>query len=118
MVKQSGFAGGVVAEQFPELEYGTDYDFFAFPGAQGMQGGADWLHVVDLAASRDGSNADLRPLLRLLAGAEQNVQTGGGVRDTADIQKRLDHGASRVVIGSLSEAAAGSIDAGCKTRAP
>ena len=33
MVKQSGFAGGVVSEQFPELEYGTDYDFFAFPGA-------------------------------------------------------------------------------------
>jgi alpha-glucoside transport system substrate-binding protein len=47
MVKQSGFAGGAVAEQFPELVYGTDYDFFAFPGAQGMQGGADWLMVFN-----------------------------------------------------------------------
>jgi alpha-glucoside transport system substrate-binding protein len=43
MVKQSGFAGGVVTEQFPDLEYGTDFDFFAFPGAQGMQGGADFM---------------------------------------------------------------------------
>ena len=43
MVKQSGFAGGVVVEQFPDLEYGTDFDFFAFPGAQGMQGGADFM---------------------------------------------------------------------------
>ena len=45
MVKQSGFAGGEVAKQFPDLEYGVDYDFFAFPGAQGMQGGADFLMV-------------------------------------------------------------------------
>jgi len=43
MVKQSGFAGGEVAKQYPDLEYGVDYDFFAFPGAQGMQGGADFL---------------------------------------------------------------------------
>ncbi len=47
MVKQSGFAGGVITEQFPELEYGVDFDFFAFPGAQGMQGGADWLMVFN-----------------------------------------------------------------------
>jgi len=43
MVKQSGFAGGEVAKFYPDLEYGIDYDFFAFPGAQGMQGGADFL---------------------------------------------------------------------------
>jgi alpha-glucoside transport system substrate-binding protein len=43
MVKQSGFAGAEIATQFPELEQGTDYDFFVVPGAQGLQGGADWL---------------------------------------------------------------------------
>jgi len=43
MVKQSGFAGGEVAAQFPELQYGTDYDFFGVPGAQGLQGGSDWM---------------------------------------------------------------------------
>jgi alpha-glucoside transport system substrate-binding protein len=43
MVKQSGFAGGTVAEQYPDLAYGTDYDFFPVPGAQGLQGGADWM---------------------------------------------------------------------------
>ena len=45
MVKQSGFAGGTVTEQYPDMVYGEDYDFFAVPGAQGMQGGADWLMV-------------------------------------------------------------------------
>jgi alpha-glucoside transport system substrate-binding protein len=43
MVKQSGFAGGEIAKQFPNLKQGTDYDFFVVPGAQGLQGGADWL---------------------------------------------------------------------------
>ena len=43
MVKQSGFAGGEILKKFPDLKYGTDYDFFSVPGAQGLQGGADWL---------------------------------------------------------------------------
>jgi alpha-glucoside transport system substrate-binding protein len=43
MVKQSGFAGGEVATQFPDLEFGVDYDFFVIPGAQGLQGGSDWM---------------------------------------------------------------------------
>jgi phosphoribosylformimino-5-aminoimidazole carboxamide ribotide isomerase len=64
--------------------------------------GAEWLHVVDLAASRDGESADIRPLLRLLDNTEQAVQTGGGVRSEADINTRLEHGAQRVVVGSLS----------------
>ncbi|MBA4383710.1 MAG: hypothetical protein C0410_03150 [Anaerolinea sp.] len=43
MVKQSGFAGGTVLATYPDLKYGTDYDFFGVPGAQGLQGGSDWL---------------------------------------------------------------------------
>ena len=43
MVKQSGFAGGSIATQFPALKYGTDYDFFPFPGLQGIQGGGDFM---------------------------------------------------------------------------
>ncbi|RIK29601.1 MAG: hypothetical protein DCC56_12940 [Anaerolineae bacterium] len=41
MVKQSGFAGGEIAKQFPDLVYGTDYDFFVVPGAKGLQGGVE-----------------------------------------------------------------------------
>ncbi len=63
--------------------------------------GAEWLHVVDLAASRDGPRADTRSLLKLLQDAPQSVQTGGGVRVEADVRLRLDHGASRVVAGSI-----------------
>jgi alpha-glucoside transport system substrate-binding protein len=43
MVRQSGFAGGEIQAQFPGLEYGTDFDFFQVPDAQGLQGGMDWM---------------------------------------------------------------------------
>ncbi|WP_322805906.1 ABC transporter substrate-binding protein [Thermanaerothrix sp.] len=43
MVRQSGFAGGEIARKYPDLVYGEDYDFFMVPGAQGLQGGADWM---------------------------------------------------------------------------
>jgi alpha-glucoside transport system substrate-binding protein len=43
MVKQSGFAGGEIAAEYPDLVYGTDYDFFPVPGLQGLQGGSDWM---------------------------------------------------------------------------
>ena len=64
--------------------------------------GADWLHVVDLAASRDGADADTSALFKLLGEAPQSVQTGGGVRSDKDIEQRLKAGAARVVVGSLS----------------
>lgn len=43
MVKQSGFAGGTVSAEYPDLQYGSDYDFFVVPDAQGLQGGSDWM---------------------------------------------------------------------------
>lgn len=43
MVKQSGFAGGTITATYEDLEYGTGYDFFGVPGAQGLQGGSDWM---------------------------------------------------------------------------
>jgi len=51
MVKQSGFAGGNVAAEYPDLKYGTDYDFFGFPGAQGVQGGADFMFAFNDTAA-------------------------------------------------------------------
>lgn len=71
--------------------------------------GAQWLHVVDLAASRDGGGADTGPLFRLLGNAPQAVQTGGGVRGEDDLRARLDAGAARVVIGSLCVTATGQV---------
>ncbi len=51
MVKQSGFAGGEIVKQFPNLKYGTDFDFFEFPGVKGVQGGADFMYAFSNSAA-------------------------------------------------------------------
>ena len=57
------------------------------------------LHVVDLdAATGRGSNADVvRAILDL---GLLDVQVGGGVREERDVERLLDLGASRVVVGT------------------
>jgi alpha-glucoside transport system substrate-binding protein len=47
MVKQSGFAGAEIAKQFPDLQQGTDYDFFVVPGIQGLQGAIEPMMVFN-----------------------------------------------------------------------
>ena len=51
MVKQSGFAQGTITTQYPDLQYGTDFDFFVIPGAQGLQGGSDWMMAFSDSAA-------------------------------------------------------------------
>ncbi len=43
MVRQSGFSSGEITTKYPTLQYGTDFDFFGLPGAQGLQAGYDWM---------------------------------------------------------------------------
>ncbi|WP_166208711.1 HisA/HisF-related TIM barrel protein [Cognatiluteimonas telluris] len=62
--------------------------------------GAQWVHLVDLDAAREGGYT-LVPLLRSLASERSlRVQTGGGIRGEADVEGVLEAGAARVVIGS------------------
>ena len=66
------------------------------------QAGARWLHLVDLDAARSGGYT-LAPLLEAIGRQTPlRVQTGGGVRNQADIEALLEAGADRVVIGSLA----------------
>lgn len=64
--------------------------------------GARWLHLVDLGAARAGGYT-LAPLLaRIKQRTGLSLQTGGGVRAQEDVERLLDAGADRVVVGSLA----------------
>lgn len=63
--------------------------------------GAQWLHVVDLDGARGGTLANFR-LIEALAGTALQVQAGGGVRGEEDLQRLLDAGVARVVLGSVA----------------
>lgn len=64
--------------------------------------GARWLHLVDLDAARSGGYTLQALLSRIKASTSLSVQTGGGVRGEADVERLFATGADRVVIGSLS----------------
>ncbi len=66
------------------------------------QTGATWLHLVDLDGARLGSYALDTLLAQIKATTALCVQTGGGVRSEADVERLLQAGADRVVIGSLA----------------
>ncbi len=62
--------------------------------------GARWLHIVDLDGAKDGRPAQNDLIARIIAASGMVVQVGGGIRSTADVQRLLDAGASRVVVGT------------------
>ncbi|MBW8823379.1 MAG: 1-(5-phosphoribosyl)-5-[(5-phosphoribosylamino)methylideneamino]imidazole-4-carboxamide isomerase [Xanthomonadales bacterium] len=95
--------GRVVRLRQGDYAQETRYDDDPFTLAlRHAEQGAQWLHLVDLDAARDGGYR-LMPLLRSLSdNTSLHVQTGGGVRSDADVEAILEAGAQRVVIGSLA----------------
>lgn len=95
--------GRVVRLRQGDYAQETRYDDDPFTLALRYAGqGAQWLHLVDLDAARDGGYR-LAPLLRSLSDhSGLRVQTGGGVREEKDVEAILEAGAQRVVIGSLA----------------
>lgn len=66
--------------------------------------GADWTHVVDLDAARDGAAVNDAVVEALLARGEMRLQIGGGLRSRRAVESLLERGAARAVIGSMAVA--------------
>jgi phosphoribosylformimino-5-aminoimidazole carboxamide ribotide isomerase len=64
--------------------------------------GAQWIHVVDLDAARDGGDANLGVIEAICASVPARVQSGGGVRSVEDASERFSAGVERVVVGSAA----------------
>ena len=66
--------------------------------------GARWIHVVDLSAAfgedADALERNARAIRGICRVTGIKVDTGGGVRDMAAIERLVDAGASRVAIGT------------------
>lgn len=80
-----------------ETVYGTDPVAMA---RHWVEQGATWLHVVDLDGAFAGRPAQLDVVARIAAAAGVPVQCGGGLRTDEDVQRALDAGVRRVVLGT------------------
>jgi len=66
-----------------------------------QEGGAEWVHLVDLdAAFGRGSNAGL--LARVVGALDVAVEMSGGIRDDASLEAALATGCARVNLGTAA----------------
>lgn len=81
----------------------TNYDSDPIDVAKSYaEAGAQWMHIVDLDGAKNGHTEQYELILKVANSANIKVQTGGGLRDLAQIKRLLDGGVDRVVIGSLA----------------
>lgn len=81
----------------------TAYDADPADAARRWQeGGAQWLHVVDLDGAREGQPRNLADVRRIVAAVGIPIQLGGGLRDSGLIEEAISAGAERVVLGTAA----------------
>lgn len=67
-----------------------------------VDGGARWLHIVDLDGARAGEPVNLEHVRRIVAAVNVPVQLGGGLRDSKKVEEAISSGAERVVLGTAA----------------
>ncbi|MFN3584779.1 1-(5-phosphoribosyl)-5-[(5-phosphoribosylamino)methylideneamino]imidazole-4-carboxamide isomerase [Phenylobacterium sp.] len=75
------------------------------PGAQARsfaQAGFHWVHVVDLNGAVQGKAVNAAAVESILSAVSIPVQLGGGIRSLADIERWIEAGVSRVILGTLA----------------
>lgn len=95
--------GGCVRLFKGDFDQRTDYAPSPMEVAKGYAAdGAEWMHVVDLDGAKRGSTEQADLIISLAQDSGLRVQTGGGLRELYHIQRLLDGGVERAVIGSLA----------------
>ncbi len=75
------------------------------PAAQALEfvnAGCEWLHLVDLNGAFAGEPVNAAPVEEILKQCKVPAQLGGGIRDMATIERWLDKGLTRVILGTVA----------------
>ena len=64
--------------------------------------GAEWIHMVDLEGARDGSTPNFGTVAGIAQQSGLNVEIGGGIRSMETVEKYLDAGVRRVILGTAA----------------
>ncbi len=75
------------------------------PAAQALEfvaAGCEWLHLVDLNGAFAGEPVNAAAVEAILSQTKTPAQLGGGIRDIATIERWLDKGLARVILGTVA----------------
>ena len=66
------------------------------------EAGAKFLHVVDLDGAKEGTTTNFETICDILRQTKLSVEIGGGIRDIQTVQKYVEAGADRVILGTAA----------------
>ena len=64
--------------------------------------GAEWIHMVDLEGAKDGTTPNLHVVEEVCRDTGLSVEIGGGIRTMEVVEKYLEAGVSRVILGTAA----------------
>ncbi len=64
--------------------------------------GAKWVHLVDLNGAFAGEPKNLEQIIKIRKNCNVKLELGGGIRDEKTIQKMLEIGIDRIILGSIA----------------
>ncbi|PKM84997.1 MAG: 1-(5-phosphoribosyl)-5-[(5-phosphoribosylamino)methylideneamino]imidazole-4-carboxamide isomerase [Firmicutes bacterium HGW-Firmicutes-11] len=67
-----------------------------------LKQGATWIHMVDLDGAVEGVKKNSSIFLHVAEETKAKIQLGGGIRNMETVDHYLDHGISRVILGSAA----------------
>ena len=62
--------------------------------------GAEWIHIVDLEGAKSGEAVNLDTVLRIREACGLKCEVGGGIRDLQMIDRYVNAGIDRVILGT------------------
>lgn len=64
--------------------------------------GAQYMHMVDLDGAKDATLANADLIIDVAKQSGLKVEVGGGIRDMAAIERYLNNGIDKVILGSAA----------------
>ena len=64
--------------------------------------GATYIHMVDLEGAKNGTTPNIDEVRKVVDYTDLKVEIGGGIRDEETVQKYIDIGVERVILGTAA----------------
>ena len=71
-------------------------------GREFAAAGAEYIHIVDLEGAKDGTTPNFDTVCRIKEASGCFCEIGGGIRSTAVIEKYMNAGIDRVILGTAA----------------
>ena len=62
--------------------------------------GAKYIHIVDLEGAKDGTTPNISVVSQIAKETDLFVEVGGGIRNMETVEKYIETGVSRVILGT------------------